>query len=107
MTRRAFRLAIEKDLSPFEGSLIVRASRRHRGRDRELVKMESGQFRRQFVRCTAHVSRAAFRGNGILILVVETSIEEGPGSMHLADANISVPVRNRTEAGPGVQVHTG
>src|SRR5215467_10051784 len=107
MTRRAFRLAIEECLSSLECDLIVRASRRHRCWDRELVEMKRGQFRCQFVRCTAHVSGPAFRGDWILIFVVEASVEESPGGMHLAYANISVPVRNRSKTGPSVQVHAG
>src|SRR5215831_939135 len=107
MTRRAFRLAIEECLSSLECDLIVRASRRHRCWDRELVEMKRGQFRCQFVRCTAHVSGPAFRGDWILIFVVEASVEEGPGGMHLAYANISVPVRNRSKTSPSVQVHAG
>src|SRR5215831_6936449 len=107
MTRRAFRLAIEECLSSLECDLIVRASRRHRCWDRELIEMKRGQFRCQFVRCTAHVSGSAFRGDWILIFVVEASVEECPRGMHLAYADISVPVRNRAEAGPSVQIHAG
>jgi hypothetical protein len=69
--------------------------------------MERGQFRCQFVRCASRVSGPAFRGDRILIFVVEASVEECPGTMHLAYANIGVPVRNRTEAGPRVQVRAG
>src|SRR5215469_1489652 len=107
MARRAFRLAIEKRLSPLECGLIVRARGRHWCRDRELVEMERCQFRRQFVRCASRISGPVFSGDRILVLVVEASIEECPSAMHLAYANISVPVRNRAEAGPRVQVHAG
>jgi hypothetical protein len=65
------------------------------------------QFRCQSVRCASRVSGPVFRGDRILVLVVEASVEECPSAMHLAYADISVPVRNRAEAGPRVQIHAG
>ena len=107
MTRCAFRLTVEERLSPLECGTIVRTRRRLRCRDRELVEMKRGQFRCQCVRFASHVPFPAFRGDGVLIFVVEASVEECAGAMHLAYANISIPVWNRAEAGPCVQVHAG
>src|SRR5262244_1976343 len=105
MACRALRRAIEKHFAPLERSFVVGSCWRGRGRDRELVEVERGELRRHPIGRAARVSGAALCGYGVLILVIETSIEERPVAVHLANSNIGVPVGNRSEAGPGVQIN--
>src|SRR5215467_546448 len=107
MACRALRRAVEQHLAPLERSLVVGSCWRGRGRDRELVEVKRRKLRRYSVGRAAGVSGAALCGNRVLILVIETSIEERPGAVHLANPDIGVPVGDRSESGPGMQIHTG
>ena len=56
---------------------------------------------------SARVPRAALRGDWILILVAEPSVEERSQAVHLGHPDVGVPVGDRSEAGPGGEVHAG
>ena len=51
--------------------------------------------------------RPCFRGDGILVLVVEPGIDERRRAVHLGSRDIGIPVGDRSQACPGAEVHAG
>src|SRR5437764_6970803 len=88
VTGRTLPRTVEDCLSSFKCSLVIRSGRRLRRRNRELVVVKRGQFGCRFVRRSARISRAALSGDGILVLVVEPSIEERRRAVHLRPGHV-------------------
>src|SRR2546430_10746876 len=66
--------------------------------------MQGRELRGQPVGHTARVAGAAPRRNRVLIPVAEPRIEERARAVHLGRANVRVPVGDRAEPSPRVQV---
>src|SRR5690349_19457859 len=101
------RRAVEQRLAAFESSAVVGSRRRLGSGNRELVEVQRGELGRQLVWRTARVARVALGGDGELILVVEARVEECSRAVHLGRSDIGVPVWDRSEAGPRVEIHAG
>ena len=69
--------------------------------------MQCGKFGRHPVRSAPRVPCAALRGDGILILVAEASVEVRSRTMYLGDPDVSVPVSDRPGAGRGSKIDAG
>src|SRR5437667_7854339 len=66
--------------------------------------MQGRKLRGQTVGHTPSVARAAPRRNWVLVRVAQPRIEERARAVHLGRANVRVPVGDRAEPGPRVQV---
>ena len=69
--------------------------------------MQRGQLGCRLVRRIPRIAGATLRRDRILILVVEPGIDERRRAMHLGPRDVSVPVGDRSEAGPSGEVHAG
>src|SRR6266568_8246281 len=104
---RALALAVEDFLAPLCSSRVETPHGRLRRLEGELIGMKCGKLGRYQVRGAARIPRAAPRGHRILDGVAQALIEESPRAVHLRHRDIGVPIRHRTEAGPGVEIHPG
>src|SRR5437867_11008198 len=68
--------------------------------------MQGRKLRGQTVGHTASVARAAPRRNWVLVRVAQPRIEKRARTVHLGRANVRVPVGDRAEPGPRMQVDT-
>src|SRR2546425_270812 len=66
--------------------------------------MQGRELRGQPVGHTARVAGAAPRRHRVLVLAAQARIEERARAVHLGRANVRVPVGDRAEPGPRVQV---
>src|SRR5262249_11788942 len=105
MAASAFAFAVEYDLAALGGGLVVTSRWRRRRRDRQLIQLQGGEFRRDQVRHATDVKRAVFYSKRILCRIAESGIKECTGATHFRHTNVCVPVRHRAKAGPGMQVH--
>ncbi len=69
--------------------------------------MQRSQLGCGLVRRIPRIARAALRGDGILILVVEPGIEERRRAVHLGPCDVGIPVGDRSESGPSGEVYAG
>src|SRR3954453_4923366 len=69
--------------------------------------MERRKFRGDLVRLATNVPRASLGCHRVFGWITQTSIEESPAAVHLANADIGVPIGNGSKPSPRVKVHTG
>src|SRR3989454_4135985 len=72
-----------------------------------LFRSQCRELRREPVGHTARVAGAAPRRNRVLVPAAQPRIEKRARAMHLGRANVRVPVGDRAEPGPRVQVDAG
>src|SRR6188472_2185863 len=108
VTTGATRLVtVEDRLTAFGGRSIEAPFRRSRRRERKLVEVERTELRRHEIGAVADVPVAGFRGDRILLRIVEARIVEGAAPVHLGDRDVGVPVGDRAEARERAEVHSG
>src|SRR2546421_9216675 len=77
-----------------------------RGGNGELIKMQSRQFRSNHVGNAPGIAGAAFGGHRILGAIIEARVKKCTRAVHFSCSYIGIPIRNRSEAGPGMKIYS-
>lgn len=75
--------------------------------DRELIKVQRRELRRDLVGRAARIPRTRPGGHGELGRILEPGVDVDPRAMHLGYGDERIPVGHRTEPRPRVQVDAG